>query len=552
MKVLLIPSAILIPREMRRYLGEIPTCLFPLGDKSMLEKIYDHYKDSVDKVYLVVGKEKEQVYRFLQAKNLPINPVDIDCVGGLGHTIYCGLKYIFENNETISQIFINFADTLLSNQPELTAKDVAYYSKEMMDAKWTFFTHEKGHITEILDKPSNKELNKKFGNVFVGMFQISNPKMFYKIIAECEGHSQIEMDSFYQTFLKYSQENPCEFFLSGKWFDVGHSEKYHQAKTGVEARSFNSIEIDESRGTLKKKSENKEKFIEEIKWYLKMPNQLQYLIPPIYEYSLSYQDPYVVMEYYGYHTLHEILIYGNIHITQWEKYFHKLRFVIDDMSQYVYHGDKSRMDQSLEEIYVKKTVDRLLDLKEDPNFSCFFENDISVNGKKMPSLQVCVEELPKLIKTRLLEKENHKFCIIHGDLCFSNILIERDMGFLRIIDPRGKFGSFDIYGDQRYEMAKLLHSLDGQYDHIIEDLFSVQVEATVIDFRLSSPTTDIYKVFEDIFSDYIVDILDLKLIESTLFLSMIPLHKDGLNRQYAMIATGLRLLEEATEGKWFG
>ena len=41
MKALLIPSALLVPSDMRNKFGELPTALFPLGNKTMIERLYD-------------------------------------------------------------------------------------------------------------------------------------------------------------------------------------------------------------------------------------------------------------------------------------------------------------------------------------------------------------------------------------------------------------------------------------------------------------------------------------------------------------------------------
>ena len=56
MKALLIPSA-LVPSDMRNKFGELPTALFPLGNKTMIERLYDKYKDIVDVIYIAVKKK---------------------------------------------------------------------------------------------------------------------------------------------------------------------------------------------------------------------------------------------------------------------------------------------------------------------------------------------------------------------------------------------------------------------------------------------------------------------------------------------------------------
>ena len=41
MKVLLIPTAVLISNEMQQKFGKLPTGLFPLNDRPMLSHIYE-------------------------------------------------------------------------------------------------------------------------------------------------------------------------------------------------------------------------------------------------------------------------------------------------------------------------------------------------------------------------------------------------------------------------------------------------------------------------------------------------------------------------------
>ena len=112
---------------------------------------------------------------------------------------------------------------------------------------------------------------------------------------------------------------------------------------------------------------------------------------------------------------------------------------------------------------------------------------------------------------------------------------------------RGKFGSFDLYGDRRYDIAKLLHSVEGKYDYIIEDLFEMYVDGNQIAYQVQNRTDWLVQVFSEVFCDYITDYQALRLIESTLFLSMIPLHGDHPRRQYAMLATGIQLLDKVME-----
>lgn len=545
MKALLIPSALLVPPDMRNKFGELPTALFPLGNKTMIERLYDKYKDIVDIIYIVVKRKQLLINDYINSKKLPIRIIELDELRDLGYTIQYGIEFIIRQEPSVDYVYVNFADSLLDEPIPVDNNDFIYYVTGMSTDEWTYFREKQGKIEIILDKclvGGDTSLG-DVSNIFVGVFGFAKPHYFLELLKQYSNvHS--DMDTFYQAIFTYSQEYPFTILHSQNWFDVGHSDNYSKATTSVAARSFNSIEIDEQRGILKKRSENKEKLVNEIRWYLRIPNKLQYLLPRVYDYSLDLTDPYVSMEYYGYHTLHESLVFGDLPLVKWQAIFQKLLFAINDMGKFTVTGERIQFEAALRDIYLQKTFDRLDMMRNEPDFHSFFENTITINGKEYRSLNEYLKILPQLIEKLVVYTFTGQFNIIHGDLCFANILIEDSYDFIRVIDPRGKFGTFDIYGDARYELAKLMHTLEGKYDFIIEDMFDIDVIGNTIEYHVHKQIDNITNVFLDVFRESIDNIQAVRLIEATLFLSMIPLHSDYKQRQFAMLATGVMLLEQ--------
>ena len=539
MKALLIPSALLVPPDMRNKFGELPTALFPLGNKTMIERLYDKYKD------IVVKRKQLLINDYINSKKLPIRIIELDELRDLGYTIQYGIEFIIRQEPSVDYVYVNFADSLLDEPIPVDNNDFIYYVTGMSTDEWTYFREKQGKIEIILDKclvGGDTSLG-DVSNIFVGVFGFAKPHYFLELLKQYSNvHS--DMDTFYQAIFTYSQEYPFTILHSQNWFDVGHSDNYSKATTSVAARSFNSIEIDEQRGILKKRSENKEKLVNEIRWYLRIPNKLQYLLPRVYDYSLDLTDPYVSMEYYGYHTLHESLVFGDLPLVKWQAIFQKLLFAINDMGKFTVTGERIQFEAALRDIYLQKTFDRLDMMRNEPDFHSFFENTITINGKEYRSLNEYLKILPQLIEKLVVYTFTGQFNIIHGDLCFANILIEDTYDFIRVIDPRGKFGTFDIYGDARYELAKLMHTLEGKYDFIIEDMFDIDVIGNTIEYHVHKQIDNITNVFLDVFRESIDNIQAVRLIEATLFLSMIPLHSDYKQRQFAMLATGVMLLEQ--------
>jgi hypothetical protein len=318
----------------------------------------------------------------------------------------------------------------------------------------------------------------------------------------------------------------------------------------VKSREFNHITVDKNRGILKKTSDDKGKFIGEILWYLKLPADIEYVRPRIFTYSTSYEDPYISMEYYAYHTIHELFLYGDLNYHQWNDIFNRIKFVCEDFKRYSVKGKNIRV--SLEDMYLNKTFQRLERLRNDNAFENFFNRSITVNGVRYQSLSKIIDKLERIIPEMLYDVQ--EFHIIHGDMCFANIMIDNNNSFIKVIDPRGKFGKYDIYGDTRYELAKLFHSVDGKYDFIIKDLFNVNydIESASIDYEILDRKRDfnLYKLFTNVFKEEIENDLEkIELIEALLFLSMIPLHGESLDHQMVMLATGTEILSRIAEIK---
>ena len=536
---IIIPSAKLVPEELWN-LGKLPGIIYPINQRIVFDYLYDQYKGfDIDIIcYEKAEKVQRRLDKYISDK---VRIKILDSLSDLGHTVYFALRDVSE------PVIINFADTIVMDDiSALAGTDAFYCHEDYMSETWTYFDEQDGKITNIYDKKSIDSDKKK--NLFVGVFSITDSAYFRKCLEEAFVQKDLSMSTFYFALRRYSEKYPIKAVPTENWFDIGHQDKYYNSKLEVRAREFNHISIDKNRGILRKSSDDKDKFIGEIKWYLKLPRDIEYVSPRIFDYSTAYDDPYVSMEYYSYHTLHELFLYGDLSRQQWIDIFNRVRFVCDDFKRYTVKDDK--ILQSLEDMYLTKTLQRFDKLKTDSRFAGFFDRNITVNGKEYINLNEIIKLLKKIIPQYLYDVD--KFTIIHGDLCFSNIMVDSNLSFIKVIDPRGKFGAFDIYGDPRYELAKLFHSVDGKYDYIIKDLFDVKYNPNCesIDYSIKERKTDfdLYKVFTETFGEEIGENLKkIELIESLLFLSMIPLHGESFEHQLVMLGTGLDILNRVVD-----
>lgn len=167
---------------------------------------------------------------------------------------------------------------------------------------------------------------------------------------------------------------------------------------------------------------------------------------------------------------------------------------------------------------------------------------------------VLLPTLGEIIEDCDLRTDIKDLSYIHGDLCFSNIIIENydsyNKNFVKykVIDPRGidSTGHISRLGDYRYEIGKLAHSAIGYYDLIKADRYEMfhnnncvsnEYDNNKIVFSYAFGTSYAYTAFKEVFGDKD----EWYKIMINLFLSMIPLHKDNPLHQRAMFWNALRL-----------
>lgn len=539
--IVLIPSAKYVPESLWQ-IGKVPPIIYPLGQRTVFDYLHDQYKGVADEYRIICCEGTDDVHQVLEDIDDDVHLIDLPMLSSLADSVAAGLEGIDESQP----VCLNFADTLVMDEKESLPQDSFFYSEDYQTDQWTYFECKNGKFIQITDKKASDQNDSTVKKLFVGVFFFSDGGF----LRECMRHPTEDngegTSSFYRALRKYAERYPMTPVSSTRWFDIGHAEKYFNTRLEVGTRTFNEIEVDKHRGILTKESENKKKLCEEITWYLRLPKQLEYIHPRIYDYSIDSEKPYVKMEYYAYHTLHELFLYGELSLRQWREVFERVKFLCGDMQEYR-EEDAVLTREALEEIYLRKTASRLRSLKGDAGFKTFFEKTIIINGIRYCSLTDAWKKASKEIEKRLINRDY--LTIIHGDLCFSNILIDPNYSFVKVIDPRGSFGNFDIYGDPRYEFAKLLHSVEGKYDFVIKDLFHCNVDAdnAVIEYRLNEragKTSGVEEMFFLVFQDMIGEETEaIRLAEALLFLAMIPLHQESREQQYVMLATGLKLLD---------
>lgn len=371
-----------------------------------------------------------------------------------------------------------------------------------------------------------------------GHYTFSNTGLLIDSTAVCYASQKKQLSD---VLLSYQQKQPVTAVKAEQWFDFGNIDNLLKAKQQLlQSRFFNSLSIDPLLNTITKISEFDEKLRHELQWYKLLPAHLRVLTPRIISEEIINNRLHLVQEYYGYPTLSELFLYSDLDEEQWESIFMKLFALNGIFRQHTASPDA--MDAA--DLYLTKNFARLEAARAEPYWNILLQQEeIFFNGKKLINFHGLEHE----VRTRLQQLADNSSCtILHGDLCFSNILYDTSNQIIRLIDPRGSFGKPGIYGDPRYDIAKLRHSVAGGYDYIVSDLFELEENNGHFEGAIfkNENAPALSHLFDAILQQHGYILPDIRLIEAMLFISMVPLHKDKPQRQKMMYLTGLEQLNE--------
>jgi dTDP-glucose pyrophosphorylase len=346
--------------------------------------------------------------------------------------------------------------------------------------------------------------------------------------------------------MEVSRDKPIRAVRAGEWLDCGNSDRQASShRTLLQSREFNELSINPVLGTITKRSRFVEKFVDEINYLRLLPRDLAVLFPRVVDYSTDWDSPHLTMEYYGYPNLSEVFLFENVDPGIWEQVFSHLFEIV---TLHFMRHPRPISGWMLGEMLINKTKHRLGALPERSPLKAIVDGPetLEINGRQLQNFGQVSGRVEKAISEM---SDKVRGCVIHGDFCFSNILYDLRGRLVKLIDPRGSFGTVGIYGDPRYDIAKLYHSVYGGYDFIVNDLFSVSHERAKIrlDIRALPRHSQIRERFERVFFTTF-DRQEIMLFTALLFISMPLLHYDKPRRQLAMYARGLQLLDEWLRG----
>ncbi|WP_411993315.1 capsular biosynthesis protein [Agarivorans sp. DSG3-1] len=458
---------------------------------------------------------------WLQANNVSIiyTPEGIS----LGASLVAALNLSEHNLDT--SLHILFGDTLLSELP--LGENIVCVSDVKESYDWAIVTTDESHWL----KTSEQEIKSDAHNVVNGYFNFSKPRQLIRAMTQCNWQ-------FLEGLNNYRDQVGLTTIYSEHWLDFGHVNSYYRSKANFTTqRAFNELIITSE--WVEKASSNNKKISAEANWFNKLPFSLRGFIPQYLGSQQKHGRISYRLEYLHLTALNELYVFGDLALSNWEQILSGCVNFLKSCQQ-----EKAPSTVSvnlLPELLEQKTYHRLE--KYCISKSISLTDKWQYNNEKPISIEAmlndCAKHLPNITSRDGLT-------ILHGDFCFSNVLYDFRANKIKTIDPRGmtSAGEPTLFGDIRYDIAKLSHSVIGMYDWLIAGYYEVETTNFNIHFHIeeSPQLKEIQQFFINLVErEFSISAVSLLAMQVHLFFSMLPLHNDDNVRQQALFANAIRL-----------
>ena len=413
-----------------KYTLNRPKCLVPVKGRPMIEQTLDIYKD---KTVIIIGDAHfdmllHYICEISKFDNYILLQTEEEGTGA-------GIKSALKNIPDGEPFIITWSDLFFEKEQEFE------FDNELLvglagnfDCRWSL---EKG----IFKNVSSQEKGVS------GFFVFKNKKRFEQLKTE---------KSLVRGFLSdYYMPYEISSFTNQHCFEVGTVEKYEELLSQeVNHRFFNEVKIDGDKVYKKCVDSQYEKVHQAEKdWYEYVKYSFT-RIPKIYS-----TEPLVMSKVNGQHawdvkTNKDWVIENYCDALQ---QLHTIKGSCEPLSEY-----------DCADTYMFKPYQRVMQVRH--IIEDFKKPVIQINGKSCRNPFCDMRSFEEILEKHLLQ--DIKYTVIHGDCTFSNTLVD-DKNRVWFIDPRGTFGGSKIYGDPRYDWAKLYYSAIGNYDKINSKKFSV-------------------------------------------------------------------------------
>lgn len=428
-----------------------------------------------------------------------------------------------------------YGDTL-ARLPEAAAPGGDWIAVQRTTANypWAFVLEDEEGGLQFSDEPPERLDTRR---VICGDYGFSDPGL---LVRACAASATLV-----EALAAYHAERPLAPVEAEAWFDFGHLPLYLQSKQRIMvARAFNDLAYE--RHSLVKRSTDTAKMRAEAHWYESLPPALLRHVPRYHgRVERDHRAGYAV-EYLYHPLLGDLAAFGRLPLPSWLEILAACLDFVDECR--AIRPPEGAPEASagfargfFDGLLVDKTWDRLGRHLAATGGS--LEDRYTLDGRALPPLRDLVAGA--IARIPPTAPDDVRFW--HGDLFYGNLFYDFTARRVLAIDPRGQDGSGQLclWGDWRYDVAKLAHSVIGQYDRII--LGRARLEAAgPRDWRLTLSEEPHQERIGDIFlgqveARYGLGREALTALTALLFFSMLPLHAERPDLQRMMLAQAMRL-----------
>jgi hypothetical protein len=518
--LILITSAAYVVPEIGNELGLIPPCFLPIGNRRLLElqveTIRKYFKDRIVVTLpasFVLSKNDVKLFEALD-----LDLIEVPDRFNLAESVSYALNML-DHNDLIIRIL--HGDTLIFDLPE--ELDVICVGIPLGDYDWEV---ESATVKEDVE-----------AMVWSGFFAFSSKRELIRSLS-------LSGSNFVKAVRKYGELKTFKHKVCVEWLDFGHVNAYFISRAKVTTqRSFNTLVIED--GVVYKSGVNASKIQAEEYWYRHIPPGVKKYMPQLLDFGVADDKThFYCLEYLPFLPLNELFVYGRNSLRFWNKQFTLLNSFLEEARLALTSSsvDKDEVSLAANNLYGDKTIKRLDEFIE-TSWRSLDTIMCKHDGEDFSLLAIRDDCIFRAKANPVVTS------IVHGDLCFSNILYDSRSDRLKIIDPRGLSGTGQnsIFGDQKYDIAKLVHSIIGLYDLIISGEYSLYIDKEgfeAIRFDIDDRIIAIQELFLSKMLNDEITFRNIMAIVVLLFLSMLPLHADNKSRQNAMILNAVRLYKQ--------
>ncbi len=324
------------------------------------------------------------------------------------------------------------------------------------------------------------------------------------------------------------------------FFDISVYSNFRNYITGgFDARFFNSFAGDEY--VVKKISENREKIKAEYTFYGLLPDNMKPWFVMPYDYGEDEKSAFYSMKRYHMTDLAVRFVHGAIDLKEFDKLMEMVFYFLN--SRAAKEIPAKEYKKTAESLYITKVKTRIEALKKHPGYEDL--KRLSGSGDK-EYIDLLLNKYLTSYERLVSKAELKNISVIgHGDLCFSNMLFDKNTELLMLIDPKGALKEEDLWTDPYYDVAKLSHSVCGRYDLFNNGLYRFDLDDDLKpELEIEFDNSEYVKIFKEYLKKNGFSYELVRLYEASLFLSMLPLHMDYPKKVFGFMKNAEAILEE--------